>query len=134
MECNNDINSMIDLAKVADLVSTIMSDTHKLNPFCELIQLLKKCYETTTCNILTLCIIYCFLVCVQVLLLVDASFGFEMETFEFLNICQVHGFPKIMGVLTHLDAFKDNKQMRKTKKRLKHRFWTEVYQVSCSVH
>ena len=24
-----------------------------------------------------------------VLLLVDASFGFEMETFEFLNICQV---------------------------------------------
>lgn len=67
----------------------------------------------------------------QVLLLVDASFGFEMETFEFLNICQVHGFPRIMGVLTHLDAFKDNKQMRKTKKRLKHRFWTEVYQVNC---
>jgi hypothetical protein len=24
-----------------------------------------------------------------VLLLVDASFGFEMEIFEFLNICQV---------------------------------------------
>jgi len=43
MECNNDINSMIDIAKVADLV----------------------------------------------LLLVDASFGFEMEIFEFLNICQV---------------------------------------------
>jgi hypothetical protein len=47
-----------------------------------------------------------------------------METFEFLNICQVHGFPRIMGVLTHLDSFKDNKRMRKTKKRLKHRFWT----------
>lgn len=43
IECNNDINSMIDLAKVADLV----------------------------------------------LLLIDASFGFEMEIFEFLNICQV---------------------------------------------
>ena len=43
IECNNDINSMIDVAKVADLV----------------------------------------------LLLVDASFGFEMEVFEFLNICQV---------------------------------------------
>jgi ribosome biogenesis protein BMS1 len=43
IECNNDINSMIDIAKVADLV----------------------------------------------LLLVDASFGFEMEIFEFLNICQV---------------------------------------------
>ncbi|CAL9699611.1 unnamed protein product [Knipowitschia caucasica] len=82
MECTNDINTMIDLAKVADLV----------------------------------------------LMLIDASFGFEMETFEFLNICQVHGFPRIMGVLTHLDAFKNNKTLRKTKKNLKHRFWTEVYQ------
>ncbi|XP_037546650.1 ribosome biogenesis protein BMS1 homolog [Nematolebias whitei] len=82
MECNNDINTMIDLAKVADLV----------------------------------------------LMLIDASFGFEMETFEFLNICQVHGFPRIMGVLTHLDSFKTNKTLRKTKKKLKHRFWTEVYQ------
>ncbi|XP_053721325.1 ribosome biogenesis protein BMS1 homolog isoform X2 [Synchiropus splendidus] len=82
MECNNDINTMIDLAKVADLV----------------------------------------------LMLIDASFGFEMETFEFLNICQVHGFPRIMGVLTHLDAFKNNKALRKTKKNMKHRFWTEVYQ------
>ncbi|XP_039991514.1 ribosome biogenesis protein BMS1 homolog [Xiphias gladius] len=82
MECNNDINTMIDLAKVADLV----------------------------------------------LMLIDASFGFEMETFEFLNICQVHGFPRMMGVLTHLDSFKNNKTLRKTKKNLKHRFWTEVYQ------
>lgn len=82
IECPNDINTMIDLAKVADLV----------------------------------------------LMLIDASFGFEMETFEFLNICQVHGFPRIMGVLTHLDSFKNNKTLSKTKKRLKHRFWTEVYQ------
>ncbi|XP_058262823.1 ribosome biogenesis protein BMS1 homolog isoform X1 [Hemibagrus wyckioides] len=82
IECNNDINTMIDLAKVADLV----------------------------------------------LMLIDASFGFEMETFEFLNICQVHGFPRVMGVLTHLDSFKNNKSLNKTKKRLKHRFWTEVYQ------
>lgn len=63
-------------------------------------------------------------------MLIDASFGFEMETFEFLNICQVHGFPRIMGVLTHLDSFKNNKTLRKTKKNLKHRFWTEVYQVT----
>ncbi|XP_043285271.1 ribosome biogenesis protein BMS1 homolog [Venturia canescens] len=81
MECNNDINSMIDIAKVADLV----------------------------------------------LLLVDASFGFEMEIFEFLNICQVHGMPRIMGVLTHLDLLSNAKQLRKTKKTLKTRFWTEVY-------
>ncbi|XP_044014828.1 ribosome biogenesis protein BMS1 homolog [Aphidius gifuensis] len=81
IECNNDINSMIDIAKVADLV----------------------------------------------LLLIDASFGFEMEIFEFLNICQVHGMPRIMGVLTHLDLFKNAKQLKQTKKLLKHRFWTEVY-------
>ncbi|XP_050504650.1 ribosome biogenesis protein BMS1 homolog [Diabrotica virgifera virgifera] len=80
-ECNNDVNSMIDLAKVADLV----------------------------------------------LLLCDASFGFEMEVFEFLNICQVHGMPRIMGVLTHLDLIKNSKTLKTTKKTLKHRFWTEVY-------
>ncbi|KYN01439.1 PREDICTED: ribosome biogenesis protein BMS1 homolog [Cyphomyrmex costatus] len=81
IECNNDVNCMIDIAKVADLV----------------------------------------------LLLVDASFGFEMEIFEFLNICQVHGMPRIMGVLTHLDLIKNARQMRKIKKTLKQRFWTEVF-------
>ncbi|XP_066142906.1 ribosome biogenesis protein BMS1 homolog [Euwallacea fornicatus] len=81
VECNNDINSMIDLAKVCDLA----------------------------------------------LLLCDASFGFEMEVFEFLNICQVHGMPRIMGILTHLDMIKSSKILKNTKKTLKHRFWTEVY-------
>ncbi|KAI3854944.1 hypothetical protein MKX03_009102 [Papaver bracteatum] len=38
-----------------------------------------------------------------VLLLVDASYGFEAETFEFFNLLRVHGLPKVMGVLTHLD-------------------------------
>ncbi|RGB26964.1 hypothetical protein C1646_746590 [Rhizophagus diaphanus] len=82
IECTNDMNCMIDVAKIADLV----------------------------------------------LLIIDASFGFEMETFEFLNILQVHGFPKILGVLTHLDKFKRVKTLKTTKKRLKHRFWTEIYQ------
>jgi len=82
MECSNDINSMIDMAKVADLA----------------------------------------------LLVVDASYGFEMDTFEFLNICQVHGFPRIMGVLTHLDTIKNAKTLKRTKKIMKHRFWTEIYQ------
>lgn len=81
-ECGNDLNSMIDTAKCADLV----------------------------------------------LLMIDASFGFEMETFEFLNVCQVHGFPRIMGVLTHMDLITNNKTLKKVKKRLKHRFWTELYQ------
>ena len=33
-----------------------------------------------------------------------------------------------MGVLTHLDKFKNNKALKNTKKKLKHRFWTEIYQ------
>jgi ribosome biogenesis protein BMS1 len=41
---------------------------------------------------------------------------------------QTHGFPKVMGVLTHLDGFKDVEKLKKTKKALKHRFWTEIYQ------
>ncbi|VDN41138.1 unnamed protein product [Gongylonema pulchrum] len=51
-----------------------------------------------------------------------------METFEFLNICQVHGMPRILGVLSHLDVIKNKAKVKHTKKLLKHRFWTEVYQ------
>ena len=48
--------------------------------------------------------------------MVDGAFGFEMETFEFLNMCQVHGFPRVMGVLTHLDSFTNPTTLRRTKK------------------
>lgn len=82
LEVGNDLNSMIDAAKVADLV----------------------------------------------LLLVDGNFGLEMETMEFLNIAQHHGMPRVLGVATHLDLFKSHSTLRTAKKRLKHRFWTEVYQ------
>ncbi|KAF5345517.1 hypothetical protein D9758_012033 [Tetrapyrgos nigripes] len=82
IESNTDLNSMIDIGKVADLV----------------------------------------------LLMIDGSFGFEMETFEFLNILQSHGFPKVIGVLTHLDLIKKAATLRASKKALKKRFWTEIYQ------
>eukprot|EP01083_Nonionella_stella_P172121 589709_1 len=81
VECPNDLNGMIDMAKTADLV----------------------------------------------LMLVNGHFGFEMETFEFLNVAQVHGFPKVMGVLTHLDKFKKMKQLQAAKRTLKTRFQTEIY-------
>lgn len=80
-ECGTDLNSMIDISKVADLV----------------------------------------------LLMIDGNFGFEMETMEFLQIASVHGFPRILGVVTHLDLFKTIGQARAAKKALKNRFWTEVY-------
>ncbi|KAG0686455.1 Glycoside hydrolase 2 (Mannanase, beta-galactosidase), partial [Pichia californica] len=82
LECSNDLNSMIDIAKIADLV----------------------------------------------LLMMDGNFGFEMETMEFLNIAQHHGMPRVLGITTHLDLFKKPATMRAAKKRLKQRFWTEVYQ------
>lgn len=81
IEVNNDVNSMIDIAKVADIV----------------------------------------------LMLIDATFGIEMETFEFLEICRAHGTPRIMGVLNHLDMFKDNKALKKKKRTLKQRFQVELY-------
>lgn len=97
---------MIDVAKIADLVRGGL-------------------FQLASC-ISIACNNGCLL---QVLLLVDGYHGFEMDTFEFLNILQVHGFPKVMGVLTHLDMFKSAKTLRKTKKLLKQRFWTEIYQV-----
>lgn len=81
VEVGGDLPSMIDVAKVADLV----------------------------------------------LLVIDAAFGFEMETFEFLNILAAHGMPKVIGVLTHLDNIREGKQVRKTKKSLKDRIWAELY-------
>ncbi|KAI0465055.1 hypothetical protein LJB42_000273 [Komagataella kurtzmanii] len=81
IEISNDMNSMIDIAKVADLV----------------------------------------------LLMVDGNFGLEMETMEFLNIAQHHGMPRVIGIATHLDLFKSQSTLRTSKKKLKHRFWSEVY-------
>lgn len=62
-----------------------------------------------------------------VLLTIDGSYGFEMETFEFLNIAASHGMPKVMGILTKLDGFKDARKLRRAKKDLKQRFWVELY-------
>ncbi|MCJ1444085.1 MAG: Glycoside hydrolase 2 (Mannanase, beta-galactosidase) [Stictis urceolatum] len=64
-----------------------------------------------------------------VLLMIDGNFGFEMETMEFLNVLSSSGMPgNVFGILTHLDLFKKPSALRDTKKRLKHRFWSELYQ------
>lgn len=81
IEVKPDLNSMIDAAKIVDLV----------------------------------------------LLMIDGNYGLEMETFEFLNIAQHHGMPKVIGCVTHCDLFKSESTLRAQKKVLKHRFWTEVY-------
>ncbi|KAI3864306.1 hypothetical protein MKX03_004514, partial [Papaver bracteatum] len=56
---------------------------------------------------------------------IDASYGFEMETFEFFNLLQVHGFPNVVGVFSHLDKIKGG--LIETKKRLNLQFRFEIY-------
>lgn len=64
-----------------------------------------------------------------VLLMIDGNFGFEMETMEFLNILAASGMPgNVFGVLTHLDLFRKPQTLKDAKKRLKNRFWSELYQ------
>ncbi|KAI9672456.1 MAG: Glycoside hydrolase 2 (Mannanase, beta-galactosidase) [Caeruleum heppii] len=64
-----------------------------------------------------------------VLLMIDGNFGFEMETMEFLNILASSGMPgNVFGILTHLDLFRKPATLQQAKKRLKHRFWSELYQ------
>ncbi|KAJ5826317.1 ribosome biogenesis protein [Penicillium riverlandense] len=64
-----------------------------------------------------------------VLLMIDGNYGFEMETMEFLNALSTSGMPgNVFGILTHLDLFKSHSTLRTAKKRLKHRFWSELYQ------
>jgi ribosome biogenesis protein BMS1 len=64
-----------------------------------------------------------------VLLMIDGNYGFEMETMEFLNVLSSSGMPgNVFGILTHLDLFKKQDTLKLQKKRLKHRFWSELYQ------
>ena len=64
-----------------------------------------------------------------ILLMIDGNYGFEMETMEFLNVLSATGMPgNVFGILTHLDLFKKQDALRAQKKRLKHRFWSELYQ------
>ncbi|KAI3914686.1 hypothetical protein MKW92_021860 [Papaver armeniacum] len=60
-----------------------------------------------------------------VILCIDASYGFEMETFEFFNLLQVHGFPNVIGVFSHLDKIKA--RLVETKQRFNLQFWNEIY-------
>lgn len=64
-----------------------------------------------------------------VLLMIDGNYGFEMETMEFLNVLSSSGMPgNVFGILTHLDLFRKQETLKLQKKRLKHRFWSELYQ------
>ncbi|VDL63103.1 unnamed protein product [Hymenolepis diminuta] len=80
IECDCNINSMIDVAKVADLI----------------------------------------------LLTVNVKNSLEMYHFEFINMLQVHGMPRVIPVLNHLDEFKQSSSSRAIRKRIKQRLWTDL--------
>lgn len=80
IECDCNINSMIDVAKVADLI----------------------------------------------LLTVNVQKGLEMYHFEFINMLQVHGMPRVIPVLNHLDHFKESSSSRALRKKIKQRLWTDL--------
>ncbi|KAI3913250.1 hypothetical protein MKW92_046679 [Papaver armeniacum] len=63
-----------------------------------------------------------------VILLIDANYGFEMKTFEFLNLLQVHGMPKVMGVLTYLDELEDAETRKIIKERVMNKFRTNIHE------
>ncbi|KAL6012118.1 Glycoside hydrolase 2 (Mannanase, beta-galactosidase) [Asimina triloba] len=114
VECPNDINGMIDAAKCADLALLLIDGSFGFEMHRGIFNCLEIAYEEKK----------------GLQLLVefhDTSGQVLLETFEFLNIMQNHGFPTVMGVLTKLDTFKDVKKLKKVKKDLKHRFWTELY-------
>ncbi|KAI3893252.1 hypothetical protein MKX03_019087, partial [Papaver bracteatum] len=62
------------------------------------------------------------------LLLIDASYQYhEMETFEFMNLLRMHSFPKVMGVITHLDEFRGGqKDQKEVKECLEESVWSEI--------
>jgi len=60
------------------------------------------------------------------LIMLDASVGFEIGTFEFLSLLKNHGFTSVFGVLTHMDKFRQNKSLNKLKKQMKKRFIKEA--------
>lgn len=64
-----------------------------------------------------------------ILLMIDGNYGFEMETMEFLSVLSASGMPgNVFGILTHLDLFRKPSTLKDAKKRLKNRFWGELYQ------
>lgn len=80
IECDCNINSMIDIAKIADLI----------------------------------------------LLTVNMRNGLEMYHFEFINMLQVHGMPRIIPVLNHNDLFKESSAAQAARKRIKQRLWNDL--------
>ncbi|KAI3880895.1 hypothetical protein MKX03_032720 [Papaver bracteatum] len=61
-----------------------------------------------------------------VMFVIDVGYGFEMETFEFLELLKVHGMPKVIGVLTYLDSFKETEIRSYHRQHIIDHFQTEI--------
>eukprot|EP00746_Dinoflagellata_sp_MGD_P154651 gnl/MRDRNA2_/MRDRNA2_84957_c0_seq1.p1 gnl/MRDRNA2_/MRDRNA2_84957_c0~~gnl/MRDRNA2_/MRDRNA2_84957_c0_seq1.p1 ORF type:complete len:744 (-),score=-25.81 gnl/MRDRNA2_/MRDRNA2_84957_c0_seq1:52-2283(-) len=65
-----------------------------------------------------------------VISIISGVSGFEMETFEFLGILRATGFPRVIGIITHLDSISKSTSLKTVKNRLKHRFWVDLYRAA----
>ncbi|TNJ28620.1 Ribosome biogenesis protein BMS1 [Giardia muris] len=61
-----------------------------------------------------------------VLIVVDATKGLEAPHYEYLNVLQSTGFPRVYTVFTHLDLIKNVNVLNQTKTRLRERIWKEL--------
>lgn len=79
------------------------------------------------------------------LFMIDLRTGIEMDTFEFINIMQNHGMPRVLGVVSHIDevakaeqaqneagekesrVLRDTKSLKKLKKSVKQRLQKELF-------
>ena len=123
IECGQDLNSMVDTAKLADLVLLCVDGDFgfEMETFEYLNILQAKQYNCYMRAILISwhCATQCQLINRNQPRWHAPRPSACPRASE--RAAQVHGFPKVMGVLTHLDQFKDPKKLRKTKKTLKAR-------------
>jgi len=61
-----------------------------------------------------------------VVFMIDGYFGLELETFEFMNFIRNNKKKRIFFIITHLDLFKNWKNLKKAKKKLKDRLNRET--------
>ena len=57
---------------------------------------------------------------------IDAYFGLELETFEFISFSNSHGTPRLINILTHNDYFSEWKTLKKSKQTIKNRLKKEI--------
>ncbi|KAH0573441.1 Ribosome biogenesis protein BMS1 [Spironucleus salmonicida] len=65
-----------------------------------------------------------------VIIVINAEKDIETDVFEYLNVLQAIGFPKVFTVVTHEDCFAKVSHKQRNNKKLRERIYKEIYQGS----